>query len=118
LVPADFGGQVCWRTPHALQHLLSDDSQPQITEVRRRTRPMVVFINVQSVDPVIFNEDWKTQTIVMGFVVIPTERSRVRALLGTRAIQRGIPHSGLQRELSLAHDRTTEEWECRMLRLF
>ena len=31
---------------------------------------MVVFINVQSVDPVIyavFNEDWKNQTIVMGF---------------------------------------------------
>ena len=45
---------MCWRTPHALQHLLADDSQPQITEVRRRTRPMVVFINVQSVDPVIY----------------------------------------------------------------
>jgi hypothetical protein len=104
-VPADFGGQVCWRKPHALQHLLADDSQPQITEERRRTRPMVGFINVQSVDPVIyavFNEDWKNQTIVMGFVVIPTERSRVRALLGARAIQRGIPHSGLQRALSLA----------------
>jgi hypothetical protein len=61
LEPADFGGQVCWRTPHVLQRLLADDSQPQITEVRpRRTRPMVVFINVQSVDPIMFaafNED-------------------------------------------------------------
>jgi putative transposase len=38
-------------------------------EVRRRTRPMVVFINVQSVDRIIyaifsrFNEDWKTHTL-------------------------------------------------------
>jgi putative transposase len=38
-------------------------------EVRRRTRPMVVFINVQSVDRIIyaifsrFNEDWKTRTL-------------------------------------------------------
>ena len=82
---------------------------------------MVVLINVQSMDPIMFaafNEDWKNQTIVMGFVVIPTQRSRVRALLGARAMQRGIPHSGPQHELLLAHDRTTEEWECRTLRLF
>src|SRR6266851_4627517 len=38
-------------------------------EVRRRTRPMVVFINVESVDRIIyaifsrFNEDWKTHTL-------------------------------------------------------
>jgi putative transposase len=38
-------------------------------EVRRRTRPMVVFINVASVDRIIyaifsrFNEDWKTHTL-------------------------------------------------------
>jgi putative transposase len=38
-------------------------------EVRRRTRPMVVFINVESVDRIIyaifsrFNEDWKTRTL-------------------------------------------------------
>jgi len=38
-------------------------------EVRRRTRPMVVFTNVQSVDRIIyaifsrFNEDWKTHTL-------------------------------------------------------
>jgi putative transposase len=38
-------------------------------EVRRRTRPMVVFTNVESVDRIIyaifsrFNEDWKTHTL-------------------------------------------------------
>jgi putative transposase len=38
-------------------------------EVRRRTRPMVVFVNVQSVDRIIyaifnrFNEDWKNHTL-------------------------------------------------------
>jgi putative transposase len=38
-------------------------------EVRRRTRPMVVFTNVESVDRIIyaifsrFNEDWKTRTL-------------------------------------------------------
>jgi putative transposase len=38
-------------------------------EVRRRTRPMVVFVNVESVDRIIyaifsrFNEDWKTRTL-------------------------------------------------------
>ena len=38
-------------------------------EVRRRTRPMVVFTNVQSVDRIIyaifqrFNEDWRTRTL-------------------------------------------------------
>jgi transposase-like protein len=38
-------------------------------EVRRRTRPMVVFTNVESVDRIIyaifsrFNEDWKTNTL-------------------------------------------------------
>jgi transposase-like protein len=38
-------------------------------EVRRRTRPMVVFCNVQSVERIIyaifsrFNEDWKTHTL-------------------------------------------------------
>ena len=38
-------------------------------EVRRRTRPMVVFMNVESVDRIIyaifsrFNEDWKTHTL-------------------------------------------------------
>ena len=38
-------------------------------EVRRRTRPMVVFTNVESVDRIIyaifsrFNEDWKTYTL-------------------------------------------------------
>jgi len=38
-------------------------------EVRRRTRPMVVFSNVASVDRIIyaifsrFNEDWKTHTL-------------------------------------------------------
>jgi putative transposase len=38
-------------------------------EVRRRTRPMVVFVNVASVDRIIyaifsrFNEDWKTHTL-------------------------------------------------------
>ena len=38
-------------------------------EVRRRTRPMVVFTNVQSVDRIIyaifnrFNEDWRTHTL-------------------------------------------------------
>jgi putative transposase len=38
-------------------------------EVRRRTRPMVVFCNVESVDRIIyaifsrFNEDWKTRTL-------------------------------------------------------
>ena len=38
-------------------------------EVRRRTRPMVVFINVESVDRIIYaifsrcNEDWKTHTL-------------------------------------------------------
>jgi putative transposase len=38
-------------------------------EVRRRTRPMVVFINVESVDRIIyaifsrFNEDWKNHTL-------------------------------------------------------
>jgi putative transposase len=38
-------------------------------EVRRRTRPMVVFVNVESVDRIIyaifsrFNEDWKTHTL-------------------------------------------------------
>jgi putative transposase len=38
-------------------------------EVRRRTRPMVVFINVASVDRIIYaifsrcNEDWKTHTL-------------------------------------------------------
>ena len=38
-------------------------------EVRRRTRPMVVFINVRSVDRIIyaifsrFNEEWKTRTL-------------------------------------------------------
>ena len=38
-------------------------------EVRRRTRPMVVFCNVESVDRIIyaifsrFNEDWKTHTL-------------------------------------------------------
>jgi transposase-like protein len=37
--------------------------------VRRRTRPMVVFTNVQSVDRIIyaifnrFNEDWKNHTL-------------------------------------------------------
>ena len=38
-------------------------------EVRRRTRPMVVFTNVESVDRIIyaifsrFNEDWKNHTL-------------------------------------------------------
>jgi putative transposase len=38
-------------------------------EVRRRTRPMVVFINVASVDRIIYaifsrcNQDWKTRTL-------------------------------------------------------
>jgi len=38
-------------------------------EVRRRTRPMVVFTNVESVDRIIyaifsrFNQDWKTRTL-------------------------------------------------------
>jgi transposase-like protein len=38
-------------------------------EVRRRTRPMVVFTNVESVDRIIyaifsrFNQDWKTHTL-------------------------------------------------------
>ncbi len=38
-------------------------------EVRRRTRPMVVFTNVASVDRIIyaissrFNEDWKNHTL-------------------------------------------------------
>ena len=38
-------------------------------EVRRRTRLMVVFTNVESVDRIIyaifsrFNEDWKTRTV-------------------------------------------------------
>lgn len=38
-------------------------------EVRRRTRPMVVFCNVESVDRIIyaifsrFNADWKTRTL-------------------------------------------------------
>jgi putative transposase len=38
-------------------------------EVRRRTRPMVVFTNVQSIDRIIyaifsrFNEDWRTHTL-------------------------------------------------------
>ena len=38
-------------------------------EVRRRTRPMVVFTDVESVDRIIyaifsrFNEDWKTHTL-------------------------------------------------------
>jgi transposase-like protein len=38
-------------------------------EVRRRTRPRVVFTNVQSVDRIIyaifnrFNEDWRNQTL-------------------------------------------------------
>ena len=38
-------------------------------EVRRRTRPMVVFTNVQSVDRIIyaifnrFNEDWQNRTL-------------------------------------------------------
>ena len=38
-------------------------------EVRRRTRPMVVFTNVQSVDRIIyaifhrFNEDWRNRTL-------------------------------------------------------
>ncbi len=38
-------------------------------EVRRRTRPMVVFMNVESVDRIIFaifsrfNQDWKTHTL-------------------------------------------------------
>jgi transposase-like protein len=38
-------------------------------EVRRRTRPMVVFTNVESVDRIIyaifsrFNEDWKNRTL-------------------------------------------------------
>lgn len=38
-------------------------------EVRRRTRPMVVFTNVQSVDRIVyaifhrFNEDWRTRTL-------------------------------------------------------
>ena len=38
-------------------------------EVRRRTRPMVVFPNVESVDRIIyaifsrFNEDWKNKTL-------------------------------------------------------
>jgi len=38
-------------------------------EVRRRTRPMVVFTNVQSIDPIIyaifsrFNEDWRNHTL-------------------------------------------------------
>jgi transposase-like protein len=38
-------------------------------EVRRRTRPMVVFTNVQSVDRIIyaifnrFNEDWRNHTL-------------------------------------------------------
>ena len=38
-------------------------------EVRRRTRPMVVFTNVESVDRIIyaifsrFNEEWKTHTL-------------------------------------------------------
>ena len=40
-----------------------------LVEVRRRTRPMVVFTNVESVDRIIyaifsrFNEDWKTHTL-------------------------------------------------------
>ena len=38
-------------------------------EVRRRTRPMAVFRNVESVDPIIyavfsrFNQDWKSHTL-------------------------------------------------------
>ena len=40
-------------------------------EVRRRTRPMVVFTNVQSVERIIyaifsrFNEDWKNHTLAL-----------------------------------------------------
>lgn len=38
-------------------------------EVRRRTRPMVTFVNIQSVDRIIFaifnrfNEEWKNRTL-------------------------------------------------------
>jgi transposase-like protein len=41
----------------------------RFVEVQRRTRPMVVFINVASVDRIIyalfsrFNEEWKTHTL-------------------------------------------------------
>lgn len=41
----------------------------RFVEVRRRTRPMVVFTNVESVDRIVyaifsrFNEDWKNHTL-------------------------------------------------------
>jgi putative transposase len=49
------------RTTHAIERCF--------VEVRRRTWPMVMFTNVESVDRILyaifscFNEDWKTHTL-------------------------------------------------------
>ena len=56
--------------PHLWRKLRTTNAIERcFVEVRRRTPPMVVFINVESVDRIIyaifsrFNEDWKTHTL-------------------------------------------------------
>jgi transposase-like protein len=53
-----------WMTPRTTNAI-----ERGFVEVRRRTRPMVVFTNVESVDRIIyaifsrFNEDWQSHTL-------------------------------------------------------
>lgn len=60
-----------WRLPRHLGKKLRTTNAIQrcFVEVRRRTRPMVVFTHVHSVDRIIyvifnrFNEDWKNHSL-------------------------------------------------------
>ena len=60
------GGKVDKKPVEALDRLRTF---PCFVEVRRRTRPMVCFVNVESVDRIIysifqrFNLEWKTRTL-------------------------------------------------------
>ena len=63
------GLPVFWRTTFSLAVIHQGDPRMDRVHQLRRTRPMVVFTNVESVDWIIyaifsrFNEDWKNHTL-------------------------------------------------------